>query len=479
MNENSGLKIGKKAFFTSMAILAVLMLLAGVLTLTVPSGLYTRAYENGRELLVPDSFRFTDKPDYPIWRVLTAPFEVLLSKDAPVVIVIIAFIATVGGVFALLEQSGVLNQLLTSMVSRFSAKKYRLLSVITAIFMVFGSSFGLFEELVVLVPLAIALSYSMGWDSFTALSCTVLAACFGFSAATFNPFTLATAQSIASLPVYSGLLFRAAVLALSYLILVTFLIKYAKSIEKEPEKSLCHADDGHLRLKYDSILNLDLEAADRGAMLAFYITLAVMGLLIILSMFIGFLSDILLPALALAFLIGSIVSAALSRKLKNIPKTLFSGMMNTLPGSVLILMAMSVKLIIEKGLIMDTFLYHASRIISGCSPYISVLLIYALVLIFNFFIGSGSAKAFLIMPLIAPLCDLIGVTRQTAVTAFCLGDGLTNVIYPTNAMLMITLGLTVISYPKWFKFTIKLQVLYAVFSCLVLLLAQYIGLGPF
>ena len=477
--EDNSLKIGKKAFFTSIAILALLMALAGVLVYTIPSGAYQRIMEEGREVLVPGSFEFTDKPVYPVWRILTAPFEVLVSDDAATVIVIIAFIVIVGGVFSLLEKSGILNQLLTNIVGRFAGRKYHLLAIITAVFMVFGSSFGLFEELVVLVPLAIALAYSLNWDSFVGLGCTVLAACFGFSATTLNPFTLATAQSIAGLPLYSGLLFRVVVLILSYGILITFLTKYAKKIENEPTKSLCHKEDGHLRMKYDSILNLDLESTNERAMIAFYITLGVMGGFILLSMFVKALSGVLLPVIAVIFLVGSIVSAILSQKLKNIGKTLMGGMTSTLPGAVLILMAMSVKLIIDNGQVMDTVLYYASGYISQASPFVSVLLIYALVLGLNFFIGSGSAKAFLIMPLLAPLCDLIGITRQTAVTAFCLGDGLTNVLYPTNAMLMITLGLTVISYPKWFKFTIKLQIVFAIFSCMVLLAAQYIGLGPF
>lgn len=479
MQGGNSLKIGKKAFITSMVILALLMGLAGALVFTVPSGQYDRITENGREVLVPDSFRFIDKPDYPVWRVLTAPLEVLVSDDAVTVIVIIAFIVIVGGVFALLEKSGILNQLLTNIVGSYAGRKYRLLAVITAIFMVFGSSFGLFEELVVFVPLAIALCYSLKWDSFVGLGCTVLAACFGFSATTLNPFTLATAQSIAGLPVYSGIWFRVIVLILSYLILITFLTKYAKKIEETPERSLCFKEDGHLRIRYDSILNLDFEATDHRAMLAFYITLGIMGCFILLSMFVSSVSGLLLPIIAIIFLIGSIVSAILSGKIKNIGKTLISGMTSTLPGSVLILMAMSVGLIIENGLVMDTILHYASGYITQSSPFLSVLAIYALVLILNFFIGSGSAKAFLIMPILAPLCDLIGITRQTAVTAFCLGDGLTNVLYPTNAMLMITLGLTVISYPKWFKFTIKLQIVFAIFSCAILLAAQYIGLGPF
>ena len=479
MEGNNSLKIGKKAFMTSLAILFSLMVLAGVLAHTIPSGEYQRIIENGREVIVPDSFLFADKPYYPFWRVLTAPFEVLFSDDAATVIVIIAFIIIVGGVFSLLEKSGILNQLLINIVGRYSSKKYRLLAIITAVFTFFGSAFGLFEELVVLVPLSIALAYSLKWDSFVGLGCTLLAACFGFSATTLNPFTLATAQSIAGLPLYSGLAVRALVLVLSYFILISFLTKYAKKIEEDPSKSLCSKDDGHLRLKYDSILNLDLEETNTWAMTAFYVTLGVMGAFIVLSMFVSALSAILLPALAVIFLIGSVVAAVLSQKLKNVGKTLVSGMASTVPSTFLILMAMSVGLIIENGHVMDTILYYASGYIFQSSPFVSVLLIYALVLVLNFFIGSGSAKAFLIMPLLAPLCDLIGITRQTAVTAFCLGDGITNGLYPTNAMLMITLGLTVISYPKWFKFTIKLQIVFAIFSCLVLLAAQYVGLGPF
>ena len=140
---------------------------------------------------------------------------------------------------------------------------------------------------------------------------------------------------------------------------------------------------------------------------------------------------------------------------------------------------MSVKLIIENGDIMDTILYFGAEKISGNTPFVSVTLMYILVLVLNFFIGSGSAKAFLIMPILAPLTELIGVTRQTAVTAFCLGDGLTNMLYPTNAMLMITLGLSVVSFPKWLKFTIKLQLIFMIFSILTLFVAQRIGLGPF
>lgn len=102
-------------------------------------------------------------------------------------------------------------------------------------------------------------------------------------------------------------------------------------------------------------------------------------------------------------------------------------------------------------------------------------MIFLLVLMLNFFVSSGSAKAFLLMPIIAPLADLVGLSGQVAVQAFCFGDGFTNMLYPTNALLMITLGLTVVSYPKWFKWTIGLQLLMLVLNVAILLLAVVIG----
>ena len=126
---------------------------------------------------------------------------------------------------------------------------------------------------------------------------------------------------------------------------------------------------------------------------------------------------------------------------------------------------------------MDTILYYVSDKVTQMGPYGAIIMIYLLVLILNFFIGSGSAKAFLLIPIIAPLADLVGLTSQMAVQAFCFGDGFTNMLYPTNPLLMITLGVTVVSYPKWFKFTIGIQLLMMVVNIAFLLLAVAIGYG--
>ena len=150
-----------------------------------------------------------------------------------------------------------------------------------------------------------------------------------------------------------------------------------------------------------------------------------------------------------------------------------------LPGILLILMAYSVKYIIDKGQITDTILYSAAQAISNAPTLAAAFLIYALTLIMNFFIGSASAKAFLMMPILTPLADLVNITRQTAVLAFDFGDGFSNMLFPTNALLIIALGFTVVGYPKWLRWTLPLQGLMLLMTSAFLTFAVLIGFGPF
>jgi uncharacterized ion transporter superfamily protein YfcC len=179
--------------------------------------------------------------------------------------------------------------------------------------------------------------------------------------------------------------------------------------------------------------------------------------------------------MALFFLVGGLIAAKASRYGGNIFKDFIKGVGGIAPSALLILMAMSVKLIITNGGIMDTILYYASETVSQMGPYGAIIMIFLLVLTLNFFVGSGSAKAFLLIPIIAPMADLVGLTRQMAVQAFCFGDGFTNMLYPTNPLLMITLGVTVVSYPKWFKWSIGLQLLMLAVNIVLLIGTVMIG----
>ena len=180
-NNESSLKISKKSFFSSMFILLLLMIGAGILTLVVPSGAFERVMVDGKEAIVPGTFQFAEAGNYPFWRWFTAPVEVLWSSDSVTVIMIIVFICIIGGTFTVLDKSGMLQYIMNGLVKKFENSKYKLMAVLTLFFMLFGSIFGIFEELVALVPIVILLSHAMGWDSLTGLGMSALAAGFGFS----------------------------------------------------------------------------------------------------------------------------------------------------------------------------------------------------------------------------------------------------------------------------------------------------------
>lgn len=487
-------KISKKTFLTAVIILGALMLLVGVLTLIIPSGSYDRVLSEGREVIKPESFHFVQPPEYPVWRWLTAPFEVLAGPDAAMVIVIIVFILAIGGAFSLLEKSGVMAAVMSKIVNRFGNRKYLLLSIIVMFFMLMGAVLGTFEENIALVPLVITLAYYLGWDSLTGLGMSVLASCFGFSAAISNPFSVAITQKIAGLPLYSAMGYRIIIFVVFYIMLCIFLIHHAKKVERDPKLSPVYEEDLPLRENQrkdqlsgngSAALEVGIEAGTDTKKLDKAITCFSFFLMLILAAilaasFVEGLSDLVMPIIGIVFLVGSIFSSILSGTgFKKSLSALANGVSGMAPGIILILMAMSVKFIISKGGIMDTILYYASSVISQMSPFLAIFLVYFLVLILELFIGSSSAKAFLIMPLIAPLSDLVGITRQSSVLAFCFGDGFSNVLYPTNPVLLICLGLTVVSYPKWLKWTIKLQLVVFGISCVFLAIAVAIKLGPF
>jgi uncharacterized ion transporter superfamily protein YfcC len=481
MNKDAGIKISKKSFLSSLIILLILMIISGVLTRILPPGEYDRIIVDGRETIDINTFKFIEKPDYPFYRWFTAPLEVLWSQDALTVIVIILFILFIGGTFTILEKSGIIKYAMDKIVKRFSSNKYLLLSVLVLFFMAFGSMFGIFEELIALVPICVTLSYSLGWDSLTGLGMSALASGFGFAAAIFNPFTVGIAQELSGLPPFSGFLYRILIFAIVYALLLAYLLRYAKKIEKEPELSLVFAEDEMHRQRYNRPADADEENPNLPKAFRIFTTFLIIIVLFIVSgFFVEFLSSIALPLVAVLFLIGGLASGYASKyNEKGLFKDWINGLTGIAPSVILILMAMSVKVIITNGKIMDTILYYAFNSISSYSPFAAGLLIYLLVLFLEFFIGSASAKAFLVIPIIIPITDMIGITRQATVQAFCFGDGFSNMLFPTNAALMIALGLTPVSYLKWFKWVIKLQLMTFLISMILLFAAIGFGYGPF
>lgn len=481
--QKSGAQISKKAFIQAVAIIFALMMVSGILTRVIPAGSYARVEADGREIIDPASFQLTARPDFPIWRWFTAPVEVLFTTDGLTkVIPIILFILLVGTAFGVMDKSGILQAVISRIVSVFGGRKYTLLLIVTFFFMALGAFFGIFEEVIPLVPLMIGLAYYLGWDSLTGLGMSVLATNIGFSTAVFNPFTIGIAHQLSGLPLYSGAGPRVLLFVVVYAILAVFITLYARKIDRNPQASTVYQEDIAGRRHYGSFAldnSLQENPKMRRAAIFLGIFFALILVVLVALPVVPLLRDIALPLTGLLFVIGGIGAGLISGAGRGAWKAAWDGFLGIAPAIPLLMMAASVKHIIASGGILDTILHWANTAFTGSSPFASALMIYALTLVLELFITSGSAKAFLLIPILMPLADLVGVNRQIAVSAYTFGDGFSNMAYPTNAALLITLSLTVIPYPKWLRWVLGLWVWVILVTIIFLAVAVALNYGPF
>ncbi|MBN2387310.1 MAG: YfcC family protein [Anaerolineales bacterium] len=478
----SGIRISVKAFIQAMAIIFFLMLVAGLLTRLIPAGQYARTEVDGRQVIDAESFALTERPEYPVWRWFTAPFEVFTAEGGMTIIGVILFIVLVGIAFAVMDRSGILHYVIYKIVQKFGAKKYILLVVLTFFFMALGGFFGILEEAVPLVPIIIALAYTLGWDSLTGLGISILATNVGFSTAVFNFFTIGTAHRLAGLPLFSGWQLRIVLFVLVFILLATFLVRYAKKVDRRPEASPVYEEDRKERGKFGSF-HLDAETTADPRMKRAAIFLGIFFALILVAVmtlsWIPSLNDLAMPLSGLLFVIGGVGAALIAGVGQGAWKATWDGFVGIAPAIPLLMMAASVKHIIASGGILDTLLHWASTAFAGADPFTSSLIIYGLTLVLELFVTSGSAKALLVIPILMPLADLVEVNRQIAVSAYCFGDGFSNLVYPTNALLLITLSLTVVPYHKWLKWVLRLWPWVILATIAFLAVAVAINYGPF
>ncbi len=470
------IRIGKKAFISSLAILLALLLAAGLLTRVVPAGSYTRAEDGGRTVIDIGSFEYVDRPALPVWKWFTAPVEVLASPEGSVVMAIILFFLCIGGAINLLNQCGVFSFIIGRVAARYGGRRYRVIASAVLVLMLMSALTGIMEEAVFIVPLMMPLAASLGMDPLVGLGMSFLPLGFGFAAGLTNPFTIGVAQRVAQVPLFSGLWYRALVFAAVYAVLSSFLIRHARRSEgpglfrgQIPEP----ASDRRQRAPGGEDLKM------RRASRWFVGAMAVMLVFSLSSSAVQGLSDLAFPVTTALFLIGGVGSALLSgMSAGEVARTFGGGIVGMAPGIVLMLLAAGVKHVIASAGILDTIIFTGARIVEGMPRVFAAGMIYLLVLIMNFFIPSASAKSLIMMPILAPLADVVGLNRQIAVLAFQFGDGFSNVIYPTNPITLISLALAGVSYPQWFRQTIGLQLMVLVVTTLFLVAAVAIGLGP-
>ena len=437
-DEKKGLNVSVKSFLAAIAVIFALMVLTYGLTFVVPEG------------------------GIPFWKWALSPVLILGAEGNVSLIAVIIFLLVIGGVFNCLDKCGLMKYMLDKITYRFGKERYKMMAIVALFFMAMGSFIGSFEECVPLVPIVVALAIRLGWDALIGMGMSLLAAGCGFAAGVCNPFTIGVAQELAGLPMFSGIWFRSIGFVLAYVLLFGFLYFYAKKIERPLDNgSACEGFAVNGRM-------------DKG--LLCFAGLMVSGILVVLSsVFITALQDYTMIIVAVTFLVAGIWSSMISGMGGNLVKTFVNGLVSVLPGVLMILMANSIKYTLVEGNVLDTILDMAIGTAETLPRWAVILFIYFIVLVMNFFIASGSAKAFLMIPLIVPVAEVFGISAQLCIVAFAFGDGFSNVFYPTNPVLLISLELAGVSYGKWARWSWKFQGLNILLTSGLLLLGMMIG----
>ena len=466
----NGVSISVQSFVTALAMLFALMVLTWAATFFIPGGEFQRVEADGQKQVLPGTYAPVEG-GIPFWKWLLSPLLMLGAEGGGTVIAILAFLLVVGGIFHCMDESGLMYYMLQAIRHKYGNKKYRMLLAVVLFFMSMGSFVGSFEECVPLVPIAVALAVSMRWDALTGLGMSILAVGCGFSAGICNPFTVGIAQQLAGLPMFSGALLRILTFVIIYICLSVFLVRYARKIEAHPEKSLLYGK----KAGGQQGLSDFVPQPDKSRGLKRFIGILGAGILLIFaSGFLPVLQGVLMPMIAVLFLTAGLSAVRACRmEWGQIGRYFKDGAVSLLPAVLLILMAGSVRYTLTEARILDTILYAVSSFIERMPAGAAALLLYAFVMIMNFFISSGSAKAFLMMPLICPVADFCGISRQLGVLAFAFGDGFSNVFFFTNPVLLISLGLAGVGYGTWIRWSYKIQLVILAATGMILFAATY------
>ena len=462
--EKKGLNISAKSFITALLIIFILMVLTYVLTFLIPGGEYARTINEEGNLVIDTACVFRQiEGGIPFWKWILSPVLVLGAEGSGSLIAVIIFLLVIGGVFNSLDKCGLMKYMLDKITKRFGHNRYGLMALVILFFMAMGSFIGSFEECVPLVPIVVALAVSLGWDPLVGVGMSILAAGCGFAAGICNPFTVGVAQELAGLPMFSGMWFRALGFVLIYALLLLFLLRYAHKIERPIAENSGGTDF------------IADKRMDRG--LVCFVAIVGTGILLVLSSaLITALQDYTMIIVAVMFLVAGIAATLVcGMKGKELGRTFWNGLVSVLPAVLMILMANSIKYTMTEAHILDTVLHGAVTTAGKLPGWSVILFIYLIVLVMNFFIPSGSAKAFLLMPLIVPVAQAFGISAQLCVVAFAFGDGFSNAFYPTNPVLLLSIGLADVNYGKWAKWSWKFQASNLVLTGLLLLIGLAIG----
>lgn len=464
---------GKKKKFKvphTYVIIFSLIIIVAILTYLIPAGQYEKMESaSGRMVVDPDSFAYVEAAPAKIFDVLKAFPKGLGAAQS-----IVFFIFIVGGSFNVINSTGAIEAGISKIALSLKGKEKLMIPIFVFVFSLGGSTIGMAEEAIVFVPIGIALARALGYDAITGMAMVALGAAAGFTSGFMNPFTVGVAQGIAEIPLFSGIGLRLVIWLCSVTLIILYIFRYANKVKDDINNSYVYdleMEEKHVAIDLDNVKKMT-----QRDILVLLIFAVGMGILIFGVFKYGwYITEIASIFLAM----GIIAGVAGGLKLDDVAKNFIAGARDMTTGALVVGLARGLLVIMEGSLIIDTVVYGLASVISQLPRTVSAIGMLIVQSFLNFFIPSGSGQAATTMPIMAPLADVIDLTRQTAVLAYQFGDGISNSIIPTSGVLMANLSIAKIKYEDWFKFVAPLILIWTLMAAVFMIIAVAINYGPF
>lgn len=472
VTERNGKSMEKKKKFTmphTYVIILLIILVAVALTWIIPAGEYVR-FENAQGVEVVDPNQFSYVEGTPVNPLKIPMYIVNAFMDNVDLLLVILFS---GAAFHMLTQSGALQALVAKVATRFSGKTTIFIPILTLVFGLICITQAV-NTFIAFAPVMVMFALALGLDSLTGVAIIILGGAIGFSTGALNASTTLVSQRIAELPPFSGIGYRFVCFAVFYVVTNIFLIRYANKVQKNPSYSPMY----DLDKENNAGQKADLQ--DFGTMdTRKWIAIACLAVAMVVIIYGSVKLEWDLPEQSAIFLTLAIIVGLVAGFGPNqISKEFLAGCKGMLSAAITIGLARSIGSIMGDGNIVDTVVHalasvldHVPFLLQGPGMLISNIIV-------SLFISSGSGQASITMPIMIPLADLLGVTRQTAVLAFNFGDGFVNYILPTSGALMGILGAANIPYDRWVRFMWKCFTMWTIVGIIMVVIAQLIQYGP-
>ena len=452
----------------TIVIISALIVITAALTWVVPGGRYDRVTVEGRERVDPDSFEYVESNPQSVGDVLVAPIKGFVDAA-----LIIGFVLIVGGAFAILQRTKAIEGAIEAIVrahDRSRVIRMLLIPILMILFSLAGSIFGMSEEVIPFVLIFVPLALALGYDSVVGVAIPFIGAGAGFAGAFLNPFTIGIAQGIAGLRLFSGLEYRVLTWVVITAVAITYVMRYATKVKRNPKISPTFELDRERRATTYLAAERDEALGYRQRWVLFTFAAAMVVLVVGVLRYTWYIEEI-----AALFLGAGVVTGVVGGlKPGETVDAFVSGARDLVSTALIVALARAILIVAQEGHVIDTILHSLSSVIGSVHPIISSQLMFLVQTLLNFFVPSGSGQAALTMPVMAPLSDLVGVSRQTAVLAFQFGDGFSNMIIPTSAVTIGVLTLSKIPWQRWASWILPLELIFLLVGFALLIPPHFI-----